>query len=127
MGEKCLTPSGSTVLQLGMTDILTLAVNGVHRSPACWPLGEFVLRGYAPSSKGICPDHAIFDFWIEHPGTGWYEMCQEAGYDGYDGEHPAWAVELDKCWLSWDQSSNSLAARLIGTDPADPSVPQVAN
>lgn len=36
-----------------------------------------------------------FDVWVEYPGSGWYEMCENAGVPGYDGVNPAWAWELD--------------------------------
>ncbi len=93
-------------------DLLTLVVNAVAGSPALWTLSRCNERGFHPKAH-ICPDHAIFDVWIERPGSGWYEMCQDAGLPGYDGVHPAWALELDECWLSWDQSSHSLQARLL--------------
>ena len=98
-----------------MEDILSLVVNAVAGSPACWTLAQCHERGFYPRAH-TCPDHATFDIWVERPGSGWYEMCQRAGFPGYDGIHPAWAIELDDAWLSWDQSSDSLSSRLSSED-----------
>lgn len=88
-----------------------LAVLGVVNSPSCWSLPECHRQGFFPKNH-VAPDHAEFDFWVECPGTGWYEMCELAGFPDYDGVHAAWAIELDRSWLSWDQSPDSLSARL---------------
>lgn len=92
-------------------DFLSIAVNAVADTPACWTGDQLRAEGWKDDNH-VCPDHAIFDLWIETPGSGWYQMCQEADTYGYDGVHAALAVELDTCWLSWDQSPNSLQARL---------------
>lgn len=113
--KKVLTPERTTVLLLGMSlRILQLAVHGVYHSPACWPLSEFKKQGYEEPKHHICPDHAEFEVWIESPETGWYEMCQNLGwgYLGYDGTSKAFAVELEECWLSWDDGPHSLSERL---------------
>lgn len=96
-------------------DILALAVAGVDRSPSCWNAARLRKAGFDPKGHTY-PDHATFDFWVEHPGTGWYSMCQESGFPGYDGINPAVAIELDRSWLSWNESTNSLQARLLRED-----------
>jgi hypothetical protein len=96
-------------------DILALAVAGVSSSPSCWGAARLRQAGFNPDGH-TCPDHATFDFWVETPGTGWYSMC--LGDPGFDGVNPAVAIELDRSWLSWNQSSDSLLARL--TRPYSP-------
>ena len=92
-----------------MTDILSLVVWAVTNSPACWTLEQCHEHGFYPRAH-TCPDHATFDVWLERPGSYWYDMLTEQGLA--DGVNPAWAIELDQTWLSWDESGDSLAARL---------------
>lgn len=99
--------------------LLRLIVRAVCDTPALWGPDQAREHGLTPNRVRVdwlVPDSAIFDLWIETPGTGWYEMCLMAGLPDYDGTHPAWAAELDTCWLSWDQTCNSLRARLLSHD-----------
>lgn len=66
--------------------LLPIIVWAVAGSPALWT------RDDRPT-----PTVAVFDMWVETPGTGWYDMCQSAGAPGYDGVNPAIALELDSC------------------------------
>lgn len=94
-----------------MINLLRVIVPAVCGSPALWH--PEMCRENGITRNVVCPDTAIFDLWVEHPGTGWYEMCQHAEHSpDYDGVHRVWAAELEECWLSWDDSADSLAARL---------------
>jgi hypothetical protein len=108
-----LTPGQGRLLEVSVINLLPLIVWAVTNSPACWTLEQCHERGFHPAHH-ICPDHATFDIWLETPGTGWYDLMVECGQA--DGTNPAWAIELQDAWLSWDDSSDSLAARLTHED-----------
>lgn len=90
--------------------LIHLILRAAQGSPALWPPDVMRARGLRPHA--VMPDTAVFDVWQETPGTAWYDMSREAGLAGFDGTSAAFALELDSCYLSWDESDGSLAARL---------------